>query len=108
MSTGETLKGHLEMLLLAALRGRPSHGYALIQALRVRSGGAFDLPEGTVYPALHRLEQAGFIESRWQEEENRRRRIYRLTRKGLRSLDEKQRAWDRFVVGVQSTLEEAP
>lgn len=63
--SGEALKGHLDMLLLAAVQARPLHGYALIEELRRRSHGAFDLPEGTVYPALHRLEQAGLLESTW-------------------------------------------
>ena len=55
----ETLKGHLDLLLLAAVQRRPTHGYAIADTLRARSDGAFDLPEGTLYPALHRLERAG-------------------------------------------------
>jgi len=62
---GEILKGHLDMILLAALAAGPAHGYAIIQEIRRRSGNAFDLPEGTIYPALHRLEQAGLLSSRW-------------------------------------------
>ena len=54
--TGEMLKGHLTFLILAAVEPTPAHGYIVIENLRRRSGGAFDLPEGTVYPALHRLE----------------------------------------------------
>ncbi len=54
---GETLKGHLDMIVLAALEAGPAHGYAIIEEIRRRSGGAFDLPEGTVYPVLHRLEE---------------------------------------------------
>ena len=55
---GETLKGHLDMLLLAAVHADAAHGYAIAETLRVRSGGTLDLPEGTLYPALHRLERA--------------------------------------------------
>ncbi len=62
---GDALKGHLELLLLATLRSGPAHGYAIIEDLKQRSGGAFDLPEGTIYPALHRLERSGAIESAW-------------------------------------------
>ena len=62
---GEMLKGHLDMIVLAALASSPAHGYAVIEEIRRRSGQAFDLPEGTVYPALPRLEQAGLLSSRW-------------------------------------------
>jgi PadR family transcriptional regulator, regulatory protein PadR len=55
----EMLKGHLDAIVLAALEAGPAHGYAMIEAIKSRSGKRFDLPEGTVYPALHRLEQAG-------------------------------------------------
>ena len=78
---GEALKGHLDGMLLAALAAGPAHGYMVIESLREASGGAFDLPEGTVYPALHRLEQAGLIKSRWSRASGRRRRIYGLTAK---------------------------
>ena len=60
------LKGHLDMIVLAALSAAGSaHGYAVIEEIKRRSGGAFDLPEGTIYPALHRLEQAGLLKSSW-------------------------------------------
>jgi DNA-binding PadR family transcriptional regulator len=58
---GEMLKGHLDMIVLAVLSSGPAHGYAVIEEIKRRSGGAFDLPEGTVYPVLHRLEQAGLL-----------------------------------------------
>ena len=58
---GEALKGHLDLLLLSVLSNGPAHGYAIIDALRARSEGMFDLPEGTVYPALHRLENQGLL-----------------------------------------------
>ena len=80
---GEMLKGHLDMIVLAALSAGPAHGYAVIEEIRRRSGQAFDLPEGTIYPALHRLEQAGLLVSRWTTSESgRRRRVYALTRRG--------------------------
>ena len=68
----ESLRGHLDLLLLAALRPGPAHGYAIIEELRRRSGGTFDLPEGTIYPALHRLERQGLIESEWSDASGRR------------------------------------
>ena len=103
----EPLKGHLDLLLLAALRRRPAHGYAIIEELRSRSGGTFDLPEGTIYPALHRLERQGLIESRWSEASGRRRRVYRLTRRGQGALGEKTKAWRSFARGMAAALEGA-
>lgn len=58
---GEELKGHLDAMLLAALEGGPRHGYAVIDALRQSTGGKLDLPTGTIYPALRRLEAAGLV-----------------------------------------------
>ena len=71
--------GHLELPLLGVLARGPAHGCAVIAALREHSGGTFELPEGTVYPALHRLERSGLLASRWDEPSPRRRRLYRLT-----------------------------
>src|SRR5207237_221383 len=84
---GEMLKGHLDMIVLAALSSGPAHGYAVIQEIQHRSGGAFELPEGTIYPALHRLEQAGLLSSHWTTAESgRQRRVYALTKRGTRAL----------------------
>lgn len=102
---GEALKGHLDLLLLAAVRAAPAHGYAIIEALRERSDGAFDLPEGTVYPALHRLERAGLLSSRWSSESGRRRRVYELTRAGREALERHQEDWRRFAHGVSAVVD---
>jgi PadR family transcriptional regulator PadR len=102
----EELKGHLDLLVLASLEARELHGYALIEDLKLGSQGAFDLPEGTVYPALHRLERAGLLASRWSSAARRRRRMYRLTSKGRRALDERRRAWREFSAGVDLVLGE--
>jgi DNA-binding PadR family transcriptional regulator len=105
---GEMLKGHMDLLLLAVLAGGPRHGYAVIDELRARSGEVFDLPEGTVYPALHRLEEERLLASTWTVEEGRRRRMYRLTAKGHRALRVEAQRWEvfsdavgRLVGGVQ-------
>jgi PadR family transcriptional regulator, regulatory protein PadR len=98
----ERLKGNLDLLLLSVLAAGPGHGYAIISALRERSGGAFDLPQGTVYPALHRLEDAGLLASSWADASGRRRRIYGLTEQGAAALASEQSEWRRFVVGVQA------
>lgn len=98
---GEILKGHLDMIVLAALDASPAHGYAIIQEIRRRSGGAFDLPEGTIYPVLHRLEEAGLLASRWVEHAGeRKRRVYSLTRKGTRSLTGHRDQWQRFADAI--------
>ena len=98
------LTGHLDLLLLAVLEDAPAHGYRVIETLRDRSDGAFDLPEGTVYPALHRLERAGLLTSRWDETTPRRRRIYAVTPGGSRQLEGRRREWSGFSRAVQSVI----
>ena len=100
----EALKGHLDALLLAVVAGGPAHGYRILEDLRRRSGGAFDLPEGTVYPALHRLERGGLLASRWTLSSGRRRRVYRLTRRGRSALARQKADWERFSGAVQAVL----
>jgi PadR family transcriptional regulator, regulatory protein PadR len=101
----ETLKGHLDLLLLAAIQPEAAHGYAIAERLRGRSGGTFDLPEGTLYPALHRLERAGLLSSTWSEVNGRRRRVYRLTRQGHKSLTRRHDEWRDFARAMQSVVE---
>lgn len=102
---GMDLRGHLDLLLLATLReAGPAHGYAVIASLRERSGGAFDLPEGTVYPALHRLERDGLVDSQWDASTARRRRVYRLTAAGASALAARRGDWRSFARGVQAVL----
>ena len=98
----EVLKGHLDLLLLAALAEQPHHGYGIVERLRERSSGVFDLSEGTVYPALYRLERAKLLSSRWAVVGGRRRRIYSLTRTGRRGLAEQRREWTTFAGAVQA------
>jgi DNA-binding PadR family transcriptional regulator len=84
---GEMLKGHLDMIVLAALGTGPAHGYAVIEAIRARSGGAFSLPEGAIYPAPHRLEAAELSDSHLEQYSvGRLRRVYALTRQGRKAL----------------------
>jgi PadR family transcriptional regulator, regulatory protein PadR len=100
----ERLKGNLDLLLLSVLSAGPAHGYAIIAALRHRSQGAFDLPEGTVYPALHRLEDAGLLASSWADAEGRRRRVYALTDRGAAAQAAERTQWRRFATGVQAVV----
>jgi transcriptional regulator len=103
-ATADTLKGHLDVLVLAVLRAGPAHGYAVIESLRLRSEGAFDLAEGTVYPVLHRLEAAGLLASAWSTAAGRRRRVYRLTRRGRAELAARERDWRAFATAVEAVL----
>lgn len=99
------LKGHLDSILLATLEPGPAHGYAIIEAIRARSGGNFDLPEGTIYPALHRLEAAGLLDSRWvTPASGRRRRVYALTKAGMAALTDRRSGWDRFAGAVDAIM----
>ena len=107
MATDVPVRGHLDLMLLAVLQAGPAHGYAVIQQLRARSGGVLDLPEGTVYPALHRLEQEGLLSSRWAQVSGRRRRVYELTRRGRAELGTRRRGWGEFAAAVNNVLEGA-
>jgi PadR family transcriptional regulator len=101
---GEAIKGHLDALLLAVIADGPLHGYAVVERLRERSGGHFELPEGTVYPALHRLEADGLLGSSWSSVSGRRRREYALTRRGRRALGERTADWRTFAGAVDRVL----
>jgi transcriptional regulator len=100
----ENPRGQLDLLLLAVLRARPAHGYAIVSALSERSGGVCDFPEGTVYPALQKLEREGLVASEWDSESARKRRIYHLTRAGNAALTKKTENWKRLARGVQAVL----
>jgi len=104
----EELKGHLDGLLLAALEDGPRHGYAVIEALRQSTGGQLDLPTGTIYPALRRLEHAGLITGSWSLVAGRQRREYRLTAAGRRALSGKRADWHDFAAMISAALEAEP
>ena len=100
----DSSKGHVDLLLLSTLAERPTHGYGLVEALRERSGGVFDLAEGTVYPALYRLERQGLVTSSWEDGRTRRRRVYRLTRRGRAKLVRERLAWETYASAIQTVL----
>lgn len=97
-------KGHLDLLLLNVLRAGPQHGYAVISELRDRTDGVLDLPEGTVYPALHRLQDDGLLASDWEDVGGRRRRVYRLTDEGRVAEAREQRRWHSFRAAVDTVV----
>lgn len=96
--------GQLDLMLLSVLGEGPAHGYRVIERLREQSGGAFDLPEGTVYPALHRLERRGLLSSRWSDDAPRRRRVYQVTETGNGALVQKRRDWRSFAGALEAVI----
>ncbi|PZS20391.1 MAG: PadR family transcriptional regulator [Pseudonocardiales bacterium] len=104
----DRIKGHLDLVLLGVLSESPGHGYAVITTLRARTEGTLDLTEGSVYPALHRLEELGLLASEWQPVAGRRRRMYRVTTAGQRALQAERRDWRALVSAVEAVLGRAP
>jgi PadR family transcriptional regulator, regulatory protein PadR len=104
----ELLKGSLDLMLLALLDTEPMYGYRLAKEVKGRSGSVLQLKEGSLYPALHRLERAGLIEGFWQtNDEGMNRRYYKITPQGREVLPQKRQEWNRFVNAVQGVLEYA-
>jgi DNA-binding PadR family transcriptional regulator len=103
----DALRGHLDAMILAVLEKEPLHGYAIIEALSVRSGGELDLPTGTVYPALRRLEAAGHLRSAWATAGGRKRRTYTLSAGGRRALAKQRAEWRTFSTMVDGVLGKA-
>jgi PadR family transcriptional regulator PadR len=95
---------NLDLLLLAALKDGPGHGYRISELLRERSRGVLEFPEGTIYPALHRLERERLLVSRWESDGGRRRRIYRLTRRGRTALARERREWAELRRAVEAVV----
>jgi PadR family transcriptional regulator len=100
----EELKGHLDGLILSVVSREPLHGYAVIEALKARSGGQLALPEGTVYPALHRLEDDGLLKSEWSAASGRRRRVYSITKRGVKELGASRERWRLFSTTIEAVL----
>lgn len=104
----ELMRGTLDVLLLKALTGGPLHGYAITSFLRERTAGAFELEEGALYHALHRLDRRGLVRSEWGlSENNRRARYYHLTREGRAELQREMARWKRYAGAVFAVLEPA-
>jgi PadR family transcriptional regulator, regulatory protein PadR len=103
----DLLRGQLDSLLLAVLAEAPRHGYAIAEELRGRTGGELELAEGTLYPALHRLERDGLLESSWATDAPRRRRVYALTARGRAALSDRRAEWRGFVQAIGAVLDPA-
>ena len=101
----ELLKGNTETLLLSLLADEATYGYRIVKEMEKRSSGYFRFKEGTLYPALHRLEEAGWVEGDWREVGSGvPRRYYHITPKGQTVLDERLREWRRFSKAVDSIM----
>jgi PadR family transcriptional regulator, regulatory protein PadR len=100
-------KGTLPTLILEALAQEPSHGYRIAQRIKERSEGVLDFKEGTLYPALHKLENEGMVESYESVENGRARRHYRITRAGRRTLANDRAEWRQLSRAVTTILGEA-
>ena len=105
---GELLQGTLDLLILKTLVLGPAHGHTIAHAIAYRSEEVLQVEHGSLYPALHRLEDRGWISSFWgTSENNRRARYYRLTKKGRAEIDEQTSRWDQIVHAVNRILRPA-
>jgi PadR family transcriptional regulator PadR len=106
--TGDALRGHLETLVLSALRKGDAHGFEILRRLELAGSGALTLKEGSLYPALYRLETAGMIKGKWEDSDTPRRgprrRIYRLSQKGRRRFEEARSEFQLFTTVIGGIL----
>lgn len=98
------LMGVLETLILEVISEAPSYGYQIAQRVKARSEGRFELKEGSLYPALHRLERQKLLSANWDETDGRPRKYYRLTTQGVRALRRRRDDWFAFASGVNQVL----
>jgi transcriptional regulator len=104
--TADLLPGTLDMLILKAVSLKPLHGYGVLLRIRQISGDALDIPQGSLYPALYRLEHQGLIGAEWgQSENNRRAKYYTVTAAGRRRLREETAGWNRLATAISAALE---
>ena len=107
--TAELLPGTLDMLILKAVSLAPLHGYGVLLRIGQISGGALDLQQGSLYPALYRLEHQRFIEAEWgQSENNRRAKFYKLTPAGRKRLAAEAAGWSRLASAIGTALNAKP
>jgi transcriptional regulator len=103
----DLLQGTLDLLILRTLAWKPSHGWAIANRIEETSGRALLVQQGSLYPALHRMEEAGWIESYWGESENKRKaKFYALTTEGRARLEQEQRNWERLSGAVRLVMEQ--
>jgi PadR family transcriptional regulator, regulatory protein PadR len=103
--TADLLPGTLDMLILKAVSLKPLHGYGVLLRIRQISGDAIEIPQGSLYPALYRLEHQGLVATEWrQSENNRQAKYYTLTAAGRRRLREETAGWNRLVSAIAAAM----
>ena len=108
-TAADLLPGTLDMLILKAVSLKPLHGYGVLLRIKQISGKALDIPQGSLYPALYRLEHQGLIGSEWgQSENNRRAKYYTITTTGRKRLREEAAGWNRLAAAIASALNTTP
>ena len=108
MAKIELLQGTLDLLILKVLNGGPQHGFGIAQRIHLLSQAALKVEEGSLYPALYRLEEKGLIDAEWgQSDNNRRAKYYSLTKSGRKQLATEQEAWDRVAAAIAQVLQGA-
>lgn len=104
----DLLQGTLELLILRLLRSGELNGWDIMQRIRLVSGEVLSVTPGSLYPALHRLEQRGLISAEWgASEKNRRAKFYRITAAGRKRFDKNRETWERFTGAVEALLKDA-
>jgi PadR family transcriptional regulator, regulatory protein PadR len=107
--TADLLPGTLDMLILKAVSLRPLHGYGVLLRIGQISGDALQIPQGSLYPALYRLQKQGLIDAEWGESENNRKaKYYTITTTGRRRLKEEAASWDRLVAAIAAAMNTSP
>src|SRR5262245_25179658 len=104
--SSDLLQGTLDMLILRTLASEPLHGYAIAQRINQRSRALLSVPQGSLYPALHRLENRGWLEASWTTSESgREAKVYRLTPRGRRHLEQEIAGWERMAEAIRLILD---
>jgi transcriptional regulator len=107
--SADLLPGTLDMLILKAVSLKPLHGYGVLLRIQQISGNALDIPQGSLYPALYRLEHQGLIVAEWgQSENNRRAKYYTVTEAGRERLNEETAGWNRLASAIAAALKTTP
>ena len=105
----DLLQGTLDMLVLQVLSGGPMHGWGIAARIQLLSKDTLQLQEGTIYPALYRMEQKAWVRAEWgQSENNRRARFYELTKDGRKQLTAEAKDWDRLCAAISAIMEAPP
>lgn len=105
MAKFELIPGTLDMLVLRVLSGGSTHGWGIVQRIHLLSSEVLKVEEGSLYPALYRMEQKGWLESEWgQSENNRRAKFYTLTKAGRKQLEAEHKAWEQLVAAIGQVM----